>query len=151
MTYIGKCNNCNKTITDIDVSNNKGYILEDKSCICDKCYFMFYTKVRDYLYANRGANMDQIKKEAGISLKILKLLYANGAIESILTELVKEDEEKAILRAQQESQSKQRQDRLAVLNEMRDAITSDKRPDNREDDNRNKTRFYMHDINNKRR
>ena len=87
MNSIFKCHNCSKKVTQDDIDNKKGYLIHDVFTICDKCYFIYLNRVREYLYKAPGATMEEIAKGSKLPLSLISLFYNEGALDAIKNEI----------------------------------------------------------------
>lgn len=150
MGFYCKCFNCHKLITQTELDNKTGYQLGEEKAVCDKCYLIFFDKVKEYLYENPGSDMEKIHKNTGVSNSLITLFLNEGALVSAVQELTVQ----RIAQAEQEKQEEQqRQRKLSQINELRNAMNNthkveDSKPTNNgprmryvENDNKNRRRF----------
>jgi hypothetical protein len=87
MYKFGKCPNCGKKVTQEDIENKKGFLIKEDQAICEKCYFIYFTRVKEYLYNHPQANMDELVKGTKLPLSLIQIYYAEGAIEQVIQEI----------------------------------------------------------------
>ena len=144
--FIGKCINCGRRVTETDFENKSGYKLDDSTAVCDKCYFIYFSKVRDYLYLHPGSDMKTLHIKTGVRLKLIELFYEEGALEASVQELIDQVKIKQREAQIQQYKNMQRQQTLSELREARDLFKRD------EDINKSAPRMRFLDPNdNKRR
>lgn len=121
MGFYGKCFNCRRLVTQTNIDNKTGYILNADNAVCDKCYFMFFNRVRDYLYEHPGSDMEHIHKGTGVSNSLITLFLAEGALETAVQELTVQK----LAQAQKEKEEKElRQRQISQLSELRKTMNS---------------------------
>ncbi len=149
MGFYCKCMNCQRLITQTNLDNKTGYKLGPEKAVCDKCYFMFFNRVRDYLYEHPGSDMDKIHKNTGVSHSLITLFLSEGALESAVQELTVQ----RLAQAEQEKQEEQeRRQKISQINELRNAMNSThKVQDSKPANNGPRMRYVENDDNKRRR
>ena len=144
-----KCFNCHKLITQTDLDNKIGYKFGEEKAVCDKCYLLFFDKVRDYLYDNPGSDMDKIHNNNGVSNSLITLFLNEGALETAVQELTVQ----RIAQAEQEKQEEQqRLQKLTQINELRNLMNdTHKVEDSKPASNGPRMRYVENDNKNRRR
>lgn len=143
MNNFGKCQNCGTRVTQLDLDNNKAFMINN-SFVCGKCYFIYFERVKAFLEKKPGATLEEIAKYTGLPFQLINLYYNEGAIEKYKEEL-KNKEEMAV---SDELREEDRIKKLYMLNSLRNGFDS---PMHKVTDAKPMMRYFRADNNTKKR
>ena len=148
MGFYCKCFNCQRLLTQSNLDNKTGYKLGPEKGVCDKCYFMFFNRVRDYLYEHPGSDMETIHKKTGVANSLITLFLSEGALESAVQELTVQK----LAEAQKAKEEQElRQQKLSQLSELRKTMNNGNKVTNSKPASNGPRMRYVENNDNKRR
>lgn len=118
MGFYCKCINCGRTITNTNLEDKTGYKLSEDSAVCDKCYFIYFNKVRDFLYEHPGADIKTIHQKTGVRIRLIELFYEEGALEEAVNLLVQQEQQRNIESEQIKKETIDRYHKIQNIREM---------------------------------
>lgn len=84
-----KCNNCGHQVSQKMIDEKKGYKINDKFFVCDKCYRLYLDRAKEYLYKYPNSDIKIVAKMTGLPASlIIKFCDEEDLIRSVNNELL---------------------------------------------------------------
>ena len=90
-----RCNNCGHYVNQVQLDNKEAFKINDKFYVCQKCYFLYLQRAKEYLYQHPNAEEQIVSKMTGLPLVLIrKFIEEDDLIETVNKELLASQTEK---------------------------------------------------------